>query len=802
MYSQVIGAAQSSVCLLCPDGTFSATAGVSVCSACPKGTFGVASGATTNATCSPCPQGSYGNASGVSTCFQCPFNSYSNAVAAVSLSACTPCEAGFGTMSLGSTLSSACQLCPVGFWYSSMSGCKVCPAGSWSSTINATSESQCISCVAGTYSPLTNATTASVCTPCPPGSKSAAGATSCGACPAGTTSGSAENTCVDCVQGTYGASAGLCSPCPAGTTSAAGAVACDACPPGTYQLFASCVPCVAGSYQSNSSATACSLCPAGTYGNIAGQWSAAAACVPCGAGLYSTSQGASSPSVCRPCLPGTYQTLLGASASTACLPCPANTFSNVSAAVSADSCQPCPTNAQCYVGAQAAEVVASPSIVATGGSVQSGVLYGSDVGTRQDFSIQIATHVNTGQHNLDVIMLLIAVFAVVLATIVGFTACRAPALEVTLLAADWVFARAHRTLHGKPIVARKTPLGGLMTFTLAMLVLLVLIYLALQFSLFNQSVLSTVVAGQIPMSPKTNLTVSVQAAAYGGECNPSSGSLQPTSSGVLYTIPPTYSVSYSSNRTCTIVWQCTGCTMSTPASVQVSFGEDNAAAAMLQWQILATPVIASETNTVRGFVQSTSTAAVFRGSQTSVQIAVFNTLFTDAVGSTLAGVRLFNGSVEPGALQDAQTYNQQSGVSVLFDLQLFVGYAQVAVLAPISWVNLFTSIFSLCGAVFTISGLALALLEFTIVRVRPNARFVNSESASDDDLSEVKSGRLRLPSQASVMTNPLYRAPASPTEEQRQMPSEYSPGMTQKGIHGVQLARVPGQQPRGGYDDL
>eukprot|EP00698_Gefionella_okellyi_P000116 TRINITY_DN10096_c0_g2_i2.p1 TRINITY_DN10096_c0_g2~~TRINITY_DN10096_c0_g2_i2.p1 ORF type:complete len:1421 (+),score=253.06 TRINITY_DN10096_c0_g2_i2:202-4464(+) len=824
-YSAVTGATSSSVCVLCQDGTFSANSGVSVCTSCPVGTFGVATGAKVNSTCSPCAAGTYGSASGSSACTNCPFNMYSSAIGATSAVTCTACLPGLGTMASGSKSSSACLQCPVGFWYSPTTGCNACKAGTWSSTVNATSSTQCIQCAAGTFSTAGNATSPNICVPCSPGSKSASGATSCGACLAGTTSGSADNQCEDCQPGTYGSSAGVCSQCPAGTVSAAGATACGACAAGTYQQAASCALCPAGSYQTNTSSTACLLCPPGTYGVGTGQQSAALACVACGFGLYSDVSGASSASACKSCLPGTYQNVTGASSSEACLPCPANTFSNVSAAVAVTACQPCPAAARCYVGAQASEIVVAPSIMATGGSLQAGVLYGSDVASRQDYASVITNHVNEGQRNLDVVMLLVAVAVIALVTAIGVASCRAAVLETLLSTADWVFWKAHRTSDGEPVVARKTPLGGLMSFMLALLVALVLIYLTAQFSMFNQSVLSTVVAGQIPQSPTTSVTISVQAAAYSGECNPNSTSLQPTYSGILFTTPPSYSVSYNAlNRSCIVTWTCDGCTVSTPASLLFPFAETNAAAAMLQWQVLATQLIASESNSVRGFVQSTSTAAVFRGSQTIVQISVFNTLFTPpASAPPVAGVRLFNGSIVPGALQTAQTYSQQTGVAVLFDLQLFVGYAQITVLAPISWVNLFTSIFSLCGAVFTVTGLALALLEFVLSRVRSSRALrvlgnvpLQRNEKSLDYITTSPHPQHHQDSRDMVQRNPLYRVPSSPQDMALSVGSvghgghggssgvgsETAPAMvTGRGV-GAVMVRPPLQQPRGGYDDL
>eukprot|EP00698_Gefionella_okellyi_P011499 TRINITY_DN3035_c0_g1_i1.p1 TRINITY_DN3035_c0_g1~~TRINITY_DN3035_c0_g1_i1.p1 ORF type:complete len:405 (-),score=88.10 TRINITY_DN3035_c0_g1_i1:68-1135(-) len=329
---------------------------------------------------------------------------------------------------------------------------------------------------------------------------------------------------------------------------------------------------------------------------------------------------------------------------------------------------------------------------------------------------------------------------------------------------DIAFARSHVVLPGRPIVARTTYLGGVMTSALVALMILVLSYLTTQFALYNQTVLSTVVAGQL--SANSNITIAVQATGYGGNCDASNPSFKPQSSGILFTADPTYAVSFVAiNNTCIITWTCTACVISAESSpVTFTYSEVGSYAARLQWQVTATPVIQQETNSVRGFAVSNNPTSVLAGSAaTTAQIAVFETVFTDYNGAKSSGIRLFNSTIDPGSVQTGASLYMQSGLIVIIQLQRFVAYAQVSVLSTTTWVQFFTSIFSLCGAVFTTSAVFLYAIETVVLRVQARAQ----------------SGEVTAKASVlNVSLNPLYRV-ATAERDELSRPS-YDPPMSGK----------------------
>ena len=135
--------------------------------------------------------------------------------------------------------------------------CAACPAGASCPTGSAMAQP----CAAGTFS----AAGASACTPCSPGSYSTASAATCLSCAPGTyASASGSLTCTACAPGTYSPSRSLsCTFCSAGLY----------CPGSTGQPL----PCPLGAYCPPSSAAPL-LCPAGTQ-SAAGS-ADASACTP------------------------------------------------------------------------------------------------------------------------------------------------------------------------------------------------------------------------------------------------------------------------------------------------------------------------------------------------------------------------------------------------------------------------------------------------------------------------------------------------------------------------------------------
>jgi len=348
---QVIG---DSKCTACTTGTtttmigsFSVAADNSVCLSCPAGTY------FSRGTCLSCPAGTYGGAGmDVSSCTTCPSGQTSVAGSQTS-AGCYSTTCAAGQMNIGGT----CVPCPVNTYQPSTTGakCLPCPAGTTATLPGASAcmASQipiqcvpgtykvgagCMRCPRGSYSDVANAV---ACTPCASGTSTAyEGSSSVSACGTGESSGYCTQgtyfdksylICQPCPQGTYGITAGAtsasegCGICPTsapisakGTRDVTG---CAALPVGTTTVI-----CDAGYFAT--SGNTCAPCPVGTYSSAAGGTSIQS-CWPCQAG-YTTyvfgatacaNSGGGVPAL--NCKPGFYVSTDG----TTCVPCPINTYS-------------------------------------------------------------------------------------------------------------------------------------------------------------------------------------------------------------------------------------------------------------------------------------------------------------------------------------------------------------------------------------------------------------------------------------------------------------------------------------------
>ncbi|CAN0508575.1 unnamed protein product, partial [Ectocarpus sp. 12 AP-2014] len=120
-----------SLCVPCPEGTYSPqTGGTSsdTCIPCEAGTYSGTSGAGSSSTCLPCPSGTFSAKTGLfeaELCGSCPAGYYSEDEAgATSMDVCLPCSSGKFSSEPGASSSRACESCPDGF--SSLGGSHEC----------------------------------------------------------------------------------------------------------------------------------------------------------------------------------------------------------------------------------------------------------------------------------------------------------------------------------------------------------------------------------------------------------------------------------------------------------------------------------------------------------------------------------------------------------------------------------------------------------------------------------------------------------------------------------------------------
>jgi hypothetical protein len=378
------------LCVTCPAGMYSSTAGASVCSSCPAGRVSTTPGATScslcgegltssgnGASCLGCPSGTTSSAGGA--CTRCPAGNFSvfEIRSPQSPTLCKPClsTAPFSTADGASCVAaclagtrtlppSSCIACLPGEGSEASSlACTACAAGKYSNGGTA-----CKPCSTGSFSAFPNA---SACSPCPAGSVSTSvGAQACQQCPAGQVPSANRASCSNCLGG-YAPSANgsSCWECPANTFAVPGSPACSQCAPTTASLSGALVCCAAG-YWAAPGSSVCSPCPAGTASAAAGATSPVV-CQPCPAQTFSPpgapacqacaagrSSGAGAGACCQPgAVAGAAAATRFGGSATACyhcapnfycpnvttaLPCPPNTFSP-QGSMDPSACQPCPS---------------------------------------------------------------------------------------------------------------------------------------------------------------------------------------------------------------------------------------------------------------------------------------------------------------------------------------------------------------------------------------------------------------------------------------------------------------------------
>ena len=173
-YKSVIG---SSVCLNCPEGTYSVLTGLDspLDCKCEKG-YGRD---LTSENCTECVAGKYKDVRGDGSCNDCPVGTYSAVTGLTTLESCLPCGIGKYSPSSGATHVSTCQYCPASkttddtgnsdcecdkgyFLGADGSSCEPCDVGTYSDFIGA---SACVNCPEGKY--RDSGSSAVECTDCP-----------------------------------------------------------------------------------------------------------------------------------------------------------------------------------------------------------------------------------------------------------------------------------------------------------------------------------------------------------------------------------------------------------------------------------------------------------------------------------------------------------------------------------------------------------------------------------------------------------------------------------------------------------
>jgi hypothetical protein len=283
---------------------------------CDLGYYGANGG-----TCTACEVGKYKNVSGTASCSICEANKYQPLTAKTAATDCIACPSAFALSPAGSSAVGSCECAP-GYFGLNGDTCNPCYAGQYK-TIKGTSS--CDSCVIGKYSTASAATASSTCIACHNNTVSVAG--------------SAARTQCHCVQGYYTKDLGT--------------------------LFASCIPCTAGTYNDKLNMDTCSKCTSGKYSVISTSTSVEscitcpggfsgegfAQCDPCplnstanpGSGLltdckcdpgFTGKDGAT----CSYCLPGKFKPTNG---SANCTDCPFDTYSNKTARTKEADCLDC-----------------------------------------------------------------------------------------------------------------------------------------------------------------------------------------------------------------------------------------------------------------------------------------------------------------------------------------------------------------------------------------------------------------------------------------------------------------------------
>ena len=347
-------ATAASMCLDCPENTFSFTASTLLtdCS-CNAGY----SGSTNGEACVACIAGTYKTGVGVGTCTNCSVNEYSTTIAQVT-STCTSCTP-FSQSPVGSDEAVDCR-CNAGYTGANGQVCLGCVQGTYKTVVG---PSACTLCGNNTFSSAVAAISSGVCAACQSNSTSLMGSTrqsdchclkgyltknlgapntTCEVCSAGSFNAQLDaTTCSSCGGGYQSSNPGAvseeeCIACAENTFSAAGAAQCDICPmytfaPGLSKMLSDC-KCLAGYYSAvtGEDGLPCSACQAGKHKAQTG----AVACTNCAANRHSSTTAATSNATCIPCT-GNAVSSAGSSDSTMCLCTTGFTGSN---AVSCSGC--------------------------------------------------------------------------------------------------------------------------------------------------------------------------------------------------------------------------------------------------------------------------------------------------------------------------------------------------------------------------------------------------------------------------------------------------------------------------------
>lgn len=402
-------------CTACPEGT-TAPAGSTTASQCvssappppppgtnkPAGVDADAYEAYTPLSCVACAAGFYLDHDSLQ-CTACPAGSSTFSFFNASSPLDCVCAPGYENASTADT--SACALCPVGFFKASLdnTSCTRCPAHSSTFAAGSPDVGAC-ECGAGYSKPSfagpepTPEDHTQHCEPCASGSfKRAQADAPCEQCPA-------DHFCPE-------ASVEPVS-CPASSSAAAGAAAVEDChcAPGFH--FARdandsyfCQPCAPGFYNELANQAECTACPANTF-NPDTTSSSSASCRACdphaaappGSALatacachlgYAGAPG----EPCTACEPGTYRD--GNSSGHICEACPPNTYNIFYAAISPAACLSCQSNTSSAAGSRSQRAcVCDPGlfgVLLLGGGHSSAGSQDLDGGTHDEASIVSGT---------------------------------------------------------------------------------------------------------------------------------------------------------------------------------------------------------------------------------------------------------------------------------------------------------------------------------------------------------------------------------------------------------------------------
>jgi len=342
-------------CIDCPAGRFSILPNSDRCMDCPYGSYSAAAGSTTCAICSD-SDGIVNKMSGASACFSTLLQTCAGGQYLTAAGDCADCAAG--TFQPFASYARSCRPCPRGTYtdLTKATECKVCE------NLNASGSSTCpAACAAGSYMP-TGSSISSACIVCPAGTFNSIAGTSgletCKNCPQNTyseiTGMAKESDCTRCAKGFTS---------PAGSIADSACVAATArCRPGFYASSSTstegdknadgktCSKCPIGKYSTATDAAVCTACEAGKSTLLAGT-PAASLCIAatvCPAGKYLSAK--DQYMWCQPCLPGFYSAEVGATSAAVCEKCPDGQTTSTGGQVAVNACTAVNSAAGCPAG--------------------------------------------------------------------------------------------------------------------------------------------------------------------------------------------------------------------------------------------------------------------------------------------------------------------------------------------------------------------------------------------------------------------------------------------------------------------